>query len=144
MAPKNVYKNIWPKSCRLMEHTHLLRPHQNFQVHSIHMCRENEFLVRRLLNWTPGRTETMCTSCTRAIFSNIVRGAQPRGLYWKILLECSGARCHYSSTATGLYWIMCPCRAARARALAGYNALYCTALHCTALHCTSHAMRAAG
>ena len=25
-----------------MEHTHLLSPHENFQLHSIHICRENE------------------------------------------------------------------------------------------------------
>ena len=29
---------------------------EKFQPHSIHMCGENELLVRRLLNWTPGHT----------------------------------------------------------------------------------------
>ena len=55
---ENIYllEYIWPKSCRLMEHTHLLCPYKKFQPHSIHMCGENELLVRRLLNWTPGRT----------------------------------------------------------------------------------------
>jgi hypothetical protein len=33
---------IWPKSCRLMEHTHILGPHKKNQRHSIHMSRENE------------------------------------------------------------------------------------------------------
>jgi len=40
---------IWPKSCRFMEHTHLLSPHKKFQLHSVHLCRENDFLVRQLL-----------------------------------------------------------------------------------------------
>ena len=26
-----------------MQHTHLLGPHKSFQLHSIHMCRENQF-----------------------------------------------------------------------------------------------------
>ena len=32
-----------------MEYTHLLSPHNNVKLHSIHMCRENGFLVRQLL-----------------------------------------------------------------------------------------------
>ena len=48
---------ISPKSCRFMVHTHLLGPHQTFQHHGLHMCRENEFLVRRLLI---GRPATVC------------------------------------------------------------------------------------
>jgi hypothetical protein len=39
-----------------MEHTHLLCPYKKFQPHGIHMCGENKLLVRRLLNWTSGRT----------------------------------------------------------------------------------------
>jgi hypothetical protein len=43
-GPKKKFtKNIWPKSCWLMEHTHLLCPYEKFQPHSIHMCGENEF-----------------------------------------------------------------------------------------------------
>jgi hypothetical protein len=33
------------------------------------------------LHNTALHTDTVCTGCTRAIFSNIVRGAKPRGLY---------------------------------------------------------------
>ena len=34
-----------------MQHTHLLVPHENFRLHSIHMCGENEFKLGKTLNF---------------------------------------------------------------------------------------------
>jgi hypothetical protein len=53
---------IWPKSCRLMEHTYPLSPLKNIQFHSIDLCRENAFQPRTNLKGSDLRS-VQCIPC---------------------------------------------------------------------------------
>ena len=114
-----------------MEHTHLLKPSRKKQLHSIHMCRENEFqpkFTRR------GVTSAVCTGWG---FKAILRWLQSVHHQMKNLSKthyCTYFKC--GTIATADCPLIGPSTNQREVRLGNWQKVLCTVLLITGQHCS--------